>query len=351
MPSKTKEARLGQKTYFEKKLAERLSLLSEKGLDSKQITKDSAVKKLRAQLRKTDDRLKAIGDREQKIKDMAKAKKEFTVRFWGVRGSLPTPGKETARYGGNTACVEVRCGSRIFIIDMGSGARPLGNDLFKEAPLQATILISHYHWDHICGIPFFGPFYDARNCFDLYGEGRRRKGLKSILSGQMHYPYFPVGLETFQALMRYHTITAGNDLAMGEVKVRTAPLNHPQSCVAYRIEYAGKSVVYCSDNEHQEEMPKSLAKMIDGTDMLIYDAAYTDDEYSGRTGTGSKVGWGHSTWDEAIRLTRHLHVKKLFIFHHDPLHSDRILDRLLRECRESFKNLFAAREGEVIKLA
>lgn len=282
---------------------------------------------------------------------MVKKNQGLTVEFWGVRGSLPTPGQETKKYGGNTSCVEVRCGAQVFIIDMGSGARPLGGELSKQAPLNATILISHYHWDHICGIPFFGPFYDSRNKFDLYGEGRRDKGLKSILAGQMHYPYFPVGLDTFQARMRFRTISVGQNINKEDVRIRTAPLNHPQSSVAYRIEYEGKSVVYCSDNEHQEEMPEELANMIDGCDMLIYDAAYTDDEYVGRTGTGSKVGWGHSTWDEAIRLTKHLHVKKLYIYHHDPLHSDKVIDSLLRECRPAFKNLFAAEEGKTVKLA
>lgn len=281
---------------------------------------------------------------------MAKPKKEFWVRFWGVRGSLPTPGGETAKYGGNTSCVEVRCGDRIFICDMGSGARPMGLKLAQQIPLKASIFISHYHWDHICGMPFCGLLFDPRNQFDFYGEGRRKKGLKSILAGQMRYPYFPVGLDIFQAEMRYHTVNAGDVITKGDVKIRTAPLNHPQSSLAYRIEYAGKSVVYCSDNEHQDDMPRSLVNLLRGCDLLIYDAAYTDDEYTGRTGSGSKVGWGHSTWDEAIRTAKHLKVKKLFIYHHDPLHTDRVIDRLVRECRKGFKNIHAAQEGLVVKL-
>ena len=226
---------------------------------------------------------------------MAQGKEGFWVRFWGVRGSLPAPGPDTVKYGGNTSCVEVRCGDQIILIDLGSGARPMGGVLAKEAPIEALVLISHYHWDHICGIPFCGLFYDPRNCFELYGEGRREKGLKAILSGQMRYPYFPVGLEVFQAKMSFNTITAGKTIERGEVKVRTAALNHPQSCVAYRVDYRGRSVVYCSDNEHQDEISQDLARLLEGCDLLIYDAAYTDDEYSGRTGAGSKIGWGHST--------------------------------------------------------
>jgi phosphoribosyl 1,2-cyclic phosphodiesterase len=281
---------------------------------------------------------------------MAQGGNGFWVKFWGVRGSLPTPGPTTAKYGGNTACVEVRCGDKIFIIDMGSGARPLGVWLSREAPLCATIMISHYHWDHICGMPFCNVLYDPRNSFDIYGEGRRQAGLKSVLAGQMRYPYFPVGLDVFQARMRYHTITAGDEIERGGARVRTAPLNHPQSSVAYRIDYRGRSVVYCSDNEHQDEMPDQMARLIERCDLLIYDAAYTDDEYTGRAGTGSKVGWGHSTWDEAIRTARHLRVKRLYIFHHDPMHTDQVIDRLVRECRPHFKNLQASREGAKVNL-
>jgi phosphoribosyl 1,2-cyclic phosphodiesterase len=281
---------------------------------------------------------------------MAQGGKDYWVRFWGVRGSLPTPGAETVKYGGNTGCVEVRCGDQIFIIDMGSGARPLGVELAKEAPLHANIFISHYHYDHICGMPFCGLLYDPQNSFDIYGEGRRDRGLKAILSRHMRYPYFPVGLEIFQAKFRYHTIKAGKKIDKGEVQIRTAPLNHPQSSVAYRLDYKGKSVVYCSDNEHMEEMPRALEKMIRGCDMLIYDAAYTDDEYTGRSGNGSKVGWGHSTWDEAIKTAKNLRVNKLFIYHHDPMNTDKNIDRLLRERRSEFKNLHAAREGVRIKV-
>lgn len=281
---------------------------------------------------------------------MANGKKDFFVRFWGVRGSLSTPGKDTVKYGGNTACVEVRCGDQIIIIDMGTGARPLGMALAKESPLHATVLFSHYHWDHICGMPFCGLFYDPRNSFDLYGEGRKNKGLRHILAGQMKYPYFPVGLDIFPSRITYHTINVYETIKKNNFTIRTAPLNHPQSCVAYRIEFQKKAVVYCSDNEHQDQMSDDLAELVRGCNLLIYDAAYTDDEYTGRSGTGPKIGWGHSTWDEAVRIAKLLHVKRLFIFHHDPLHTDKVIDRLLKGCRGHFKNLFAAQEGLTVKI-
>lgn len=275
---------------------------------------------------------------------------EFWVRFWGVRGSLPTPGPETLKYGGNTSCVEIRAKDKIFIVDMGSGARLMGKELAQEAPLDVNILISHYHWDHICGIPFCGILYDPRNTVNIYGEGRRKKGLKAILGGQMKYPYFPVGLDVFQADIKYHTIDDRTTIDYGDVTVKTAPLNHPQSSLAYRVSYKGKSVVYCSDNEHQDEMPDQMADLIRGCDLLIYDAAYTDDEYTGRTGSGSKIGWGHSTWDEAIRTAKHLEVDQLYIFHHDPMHNDKEIDRLVKECREEYDKIEASQEGKLVKL-
>jgi phosphoribosyl 1,2-cyclic phosphodiesterase len=282
--------------------------------------------------------------------NMPKKQSDFYVKFWGVRGSIPTPGKDWVKYGGNTSCVQVVCDDQIFIIDMGSGSRGLGVELAQTAPVEVNIMISHYHWDHIMGIPFFSVLYDPRNTINFYGEGRKNRGLKSILAGQMKYPYFPVGLEVFLANLKFNTIAPGEVVKKGKVKIKTAALNHPQSSLAYRIEYKGKSVVYCSDNEHQDEMPKNLEKLIRGTDLLIYDAAYTDDEYTGRSGSGSKVGWGHSTWDEAINTAKHLKVKKLFIFHHDPLNTDKVVDRLVRECRKDFKELYASKEGLKVDL-
>ncbi len=272
------------------------------------------------------------------------------VTFWGVRGSLPTPDASTLKYGGNTSCVQVRCGETLMIIDCGSGLRPLGVELSNINSLTAHLFISHYHWDHICGIPFFAPMFNPQNTFHFYGEGRGKLRLKAILSGQMKYPYFPVGLDVFHSQIKYNTIQAGDAVDLGDVKVKTASLNHPQCAIAYRIEHQGKSVVYCSDNEHQDEMPRELKKLIRGCDMLIYDAAYTDDEYIGRSGKISKVGWGHSTWNEAIKTAKQLKVGQLYIYHHDPMHSDSVIDGLVRESRKSFKGVHAAREGLTVKI-
>jgi phosphoribosyl 1,2-cyclic phosphodiesterase len=282
---------------------------------------------------------------------MAAENNGFTLKFWGVRGSIAAPGPDYIKYGGNTSCVEVRCGGDLIIIDMGTGARPLGLALFPQAPVRGSIFFSHYHYDHIGGMPFCGPLYDPRNAFDVYGEGRKDLGPQAVLSRQMSYPFFPIPLKAFGAKLRFHSITAGDTIALEHATVKTASLNHPQTAIAYRIEYRGKSLVYCSDNEHQERMPAPLAGLIRGCDVLVYDAAYTDDEYLGKVGGGPKVGWGHSTWTEAINTAKRLRVKKLFIFHHDPMHSDQFIDQLLALHRPHFKELHAAREGWVIELA
>jgi phosphoribosyl 1,2-cyclic phosphodiesterase len=239
----------------------------------------------------------------------------------------------------------------LIIIDMGTGARPLGAALFAEAPVRAAILFSHYHYDHIGGMPFCGPLYDPRNAFEVYGEARTGMGLKAVLSRQMSYPFFPVPLKAFRSRMRFHALNPGDPIRLAHALIKTASLNHPQSALAFRIEYGGKSLVYCSDNEHQDQMSPDLAGLIRGCDALIYDAAYTDDEYQGKVGGGSKVGWGHSTWTEAIKAAKKLRVKQLFIFHHDPMHTDRFIDELLAAHQPHFPGLFAAREGQVIVLA
>jgi len=276
--------------------------------------------------------------------------RDITVRFWGVRGSIPMPGSEYSKYGGNTACVEVRAADKILIIDAGSGLKPLGNRLLREMPLEAHLFISHYHWDHIQGLPFHAPIFVPGNRYHLYGEARGKRSLRQILAGQMRYPYFPVGPEVFLAKILYHTIRAGNAIRLGPVRVQTAALNHPQDATAYRVNYAGKSVVYCSDMEHNSRMLKQTADLIRGTDLLIYDAAYTEEEYQGKTGTGAKVGWGHSTWTEAIRVAKQLQVKRLVIFHHDAMHTDPVTDRLVKRARLDFPRLEAAREGTALYL-
>lgn len=273
------------------------------------------------------------------------------VRFWGVRGSIPTPGPATVKVGGNTACVEVRCGSDLVILDAGTGLRLLGLALLQEMPVRAHLFYSHVHWDHIQGFPFFVPAFIPGNSFKLYGMINVSGTIEETLSGQMNYPSFPVRLSEMGASIAFHDLREGEriDLPGGGV-VTNARLNHPSGVLAYRIEHAGRSVVYATDTEHYAITDPKLAKLARGTDVLIYDATYTPDEYAGKSDGLPKTGWGHSTNIEGARLAKELGVGRLVLFHHDPSQSDEAVEEKERAARALFPETIAAREGLVIEL-
>lgn len=272
--------------------------------------------------------------------------KDFNVRFWGVRGSIACSGPRTARYGGNTSCLEVRCGSRLLVFDGGTGLRYLGRTLMSGAPLDADLFFTHTHFDHVCGLPFFAPFFMPQNRFRLWaghlGEGLT---LKRVLSEFMMSPLFPVPPEVFKATMEYRDFSAGDTLPAGEaVSVRTAPLNHPDGATGYRIEYGGRSICYLTDTEHVPGVPdRSILGLIEGADLVIYDSMYTDEEYP------RYVGWGHSTWQEGVRLCKQAGVKRLVVFHHDPEHDDDMLDGVAREVEAALPGSVLARDGMVLE--
>lgn len=270
------------------------------------------------------------------------------VRFWGVRGSIASPDPGTARYGGNTSSIEVRCGSRLLLLDAGTGLRYLGGRLLAEAPLDADLLLTHTHFDHVCGLPFFKPFFQPQNRFRLWaGHLGTDLTLQRVLREFMMAPLFPVPPEVFRARMEYRDFAAGDTLELWpEVRVRTARLNHPDGATGYRIEYAGKSVCYVTDTEHVPGSPdRNVLALIDGADLVIYDSMYSDEEYA-----ASYVGWGHSTWQEAVRLARAARVKTLAIFHHDPDHNDDRLDAIGREVAAQLPGAIMAREGLELEL-
>ena len=286
---------------------------------------------------------------------MSKAAGEFEVKFWGTRGSIPAPGPGTLRYGGNTACVEVRCDGEIIIIDAGSGIRELGVELLKEMPLKASILFSHMHWDHIQGIPFFQPAYRPGNEFKLYGGKNWDTRLEYALKGQMQSPNFPITLEevsTFGAELEYIDIEAGTVFNIGDknqITVRSIQLRHPNKTFGFRIEYNGKSLVYATDTENLPEPDKGLVELAHDTDLLIHDAQYSKGEYYGVNGE-SKKDWGHSTPKAAGLTAIASKAKKLALFHHDPYHDDDKVDEMLETTRAIFPNTIAASEGMIIKL-
>jgi phosphoribosyl 1,2-cyclic phosphodiesterase len=274
------------------------------------------------------------------------------ITFWGVRGSIPTPGPSTAQIGGNTSCVEVRAGKAIIIFDGGTGLRLLGKKLLAEMPLVAHMFFSHVHWDHIQGFPFFEPAFVTGNVFHLYGGNNVSRTLEETLAGQMDHPNFPVHLTTMAAQMSFRDLAEGEpveivDRAGDKILVKNARGNHPQGVFAFRVEHAGKAVVYATDTEHYEgHGDEKLAELAHDADVLIYDSQYTPEEYEGKIGTGvPKKGWGHSTFVEGAKLAKIAGVKRLVLFHHDPVQADAAVREKEARVRALFPNSLAAYEG------
>jgi phosphoribosyl 1,2-cyclic phosphodiesterase len=281
------------------------------------------------------------------------------VRFWGVRGSIPVPGRTTSRYGGNTSCVEVRPrGEAPIIIDAGTGLRRLGKalmeDAFGDGRGEASILISHTHWDHVQGLPFFSPLYRAGNRIRIFAR-HRDTHLEAVFSQQHGAPYFPVPLSAMQADMAFHALTEGARFELGRARISSTQLNHPWTALAYRIDVDRAAVAYCSDTApftdlllgHEfvvappaldrpppPEVATELARMraavialAAGADLLIYDTQFTYDEYRQRP------HWGHSHPDDALAIARAAGVRRLCLFHHAPMRSDDANDAILARAR------------------
>jgi phosphoribosyl 1,2-cyclic phosphodiesterase len=273
---------------------------------------------------------------------------DLTVRFWGVRGSIACSGPATARYGGNTSSLEVRCGGRMVLFDAGSGIRYLGNQLVGGGPVDTDLFFTHTHFDHVCGLPFFKPFFQPRNTIRMWaGHLAGRMTLQRVLNEFMMSPLFPVPPEIFRAEVSYRDFDAGETLAPAPgIVLRTASLNHPDRATGYRLEYAGRALAYITDTEHVPGAPdRNVLGLIRGADLVIYDCMYTDEEYA-----RSYVGWGHSTWQEAVRLCRAAAARRLAVFHHDPDHSDDMLDAIGRELEQAFPGSVMAREGLTLEL-
>jgi phosphoribosyl 1,2-cyclic phosphodiesterase len=266
------------------------------------------------------------------------------IKFWGVRGSIASPGPDTAGVGGNTSCVEVRCGATRLILDAGTGIRRLGDALLGQGPVEATVLLSHLHWDHIQGLPFFVPAYLPSTRLEIVGSAGGGASLGSVLAGQMTAPVFPVRLDELGADLRLREVRSGDTFGAGEARVRAVRLNHPGGVLAYRIEHEGRSVVYATDTEHYACVDPALRALAEGADVLIYDSQYTPEEYRGDAGR-SRVGWGHSTYVAGAELAKAAGVGQYVLFHHDPQRSDAGVDDLERRARELFAPSVAAREG------
>lgn len=280
--------------------------------------------------------------------------------FWGVRGSTPTVERDSWRYGGNTSCVELTTpGGTRFILDCGTGLRMLGNHLHAlnnrwtkwrgDGGIEAHVLVTHYHWDHIQGIPFFHPFFEAQNRFHFYSFQSKylgRNSLRQVLEAQLAKPYFPVDVTTMAASRFFREVDGGEQWDIEGTHITTAWLNHPQGCLGYRLDTPEGSFVYATDNEPgAPDCDNNLRQLARGADVLIYDAQYSPEQLA-----STRKGWGHSCWLEGVKIARESKVKNLVLFHHDPDSSSRTVDGFLSAARQEFPSTWAAIEGMSIAL-
>jgi phosphoribosyl 1,2-cyclic phosphodiesterase len=274
--------------------------------------------------------------------------------FWGVRGSTPTLERDTWRYGGNTPCLELTAPDGTnFILDCGTGLRMLGNHLTEKRRgmgIEAHILVTHYHWDHIQGIPFFHPFFESQNRFHFYSFQSRYLGpnsLEQVFAAQLASPYFPVDVTMMTAARDFREVGDAETWEVHSTRITARYLNHPQGCLGYRIETTGGSIVYATDNEPgNPTCDQNLRQLAQGADVLIYDAQYSPEQLA-----SDRKGWGHSSWLEGVKIAREAKVRNLILFHHDPDSPDKVVDGFLSAARQEFPATWAATEGMSISLS
>ncbi len=275
----------------------------------------------------------------------------IVARCWGTRGSIPTPGPATVRYGGNTTCLEIHHAGTRLIFDAGSGIRPLGTDIVEKGPNSIHIFLTHFHWDHIQGFPFFAPLYDPEDTIKVVGPKQKDIDVQNLFAGQMGPIYFPVPFSVVAAAMEFEHLNHGS-YEVGDVVLDVIRVKHPSFVNGYRIKVGGRTICFIPDNELEGDMydvgsdfDKRLVDFVGDADLLIHDAMYTQDEYTAR------AGWGHSTFTQSLRLAEEAGVKRLRFFHHDPTRSDDELDGIVARLRDgalargSNLELDAASEG------
>jgi phosphoribosyl 1,2-cyclic phosphodiesterase len=293
------------------------------------------------------------------------------IRFWGVRGSIPTPGPHTVKYGGNTTCIEIRTDDgQLIILDAGTGIFALSQSLLGEMPLTANVFITHTHWDHIHGLPFFIPVFVPGNTLRLHGafDPISGRGIEQIMDVQLQYSYFPVREAEMKARIEYETLMPEQSVRIGETTVTPTLLNHPVINFGYRVECNGKSLFFTGDHEPHyniyapgdegfeeyqaliEDKEKAIIAAMRGVDVLIADSSYTVEEYP------AKKGWGHGTFDSSIALAHRAGARMVYCTHHEPTRNDDALEREFAQAltrhprREGDPEIRLAREGEEMEL-
>lgn len=276
---------------------------------------------------------------------------EFTIKFWGVRGSIPTPGENTTLYGGNTACIEINIQGTRLIFDAGTGLRVLGEHLSQLPSVEAHLFFTHTQWDRIQGFPFFIPAFNANNCFHIYGAaGLNGASIKQRLTNQMLRPNFPVPLQVMQANLSFHNINAGHLLQIDDITVETISLSRPSGALGYRVNWKGYSAVYATDTDHTPDSPdEGMLYLAQNADVLIFDTAYEDHNYYDPSSCSASRN--PQVWQASIEAALSTNAKQIVMFHHDPAHDDQFLSKVEREMREIYPNVLMAREGMTLNVA
>jgi len=275
--------------------------------------------------------------------------KAFWFKFWGVRGTVPCPGPKTLRYGGNTACIEVRCGERRLIFDAGTGLRGLGHVMSAvKGPVSADLFLTHTHMDHINGLPFFRPAYAPDNQFRIWAghllpQGKR---IEHVLKHWMEPAFFPVPIETMHSCVGFEDFMPGVALDLGDgITVRTGPLNHPGGATGYRIEFDNRAACIITDTEHiPGTIDETVVELVQDSQLFVYDATYTEDEFP------KFITWGHSTWEQGIKLRQVANSGAVVTYHHEPSHDDEFMDLIARKMRQADPMGIVAREGMVLDI-
>ncbi len=302
---------------------------------------------------------------------------EAYLRFWGVRGSYSAPSKSHLGVGGNTSCVEIRVGEHILLCDAGTGLINFGNEILKQSKIkELLIILTHYHWDHICGLPYFGPAFTPNWDISIFGPGQSEKDIEEYVSAQMKAPFFPVGTETWLASINYPKPPEDHKMSHGPISFSYQNVHHPGTTYGYRINANGKTVLYISDNEclyleksvkqkyqemskeeqglydrMQKEEYEDELKLLQGADILIHDAQYTLEDYE------KKRGWGHSCYIDTVNTAIDAGVSELYLYHHDPTYDDNAMEAIQTHAqdivkqRNSSMKCYIAREGTIIDLS